>query len=100
MVHHSSRLRRGAQSEMRDQGLTRPQVLLVLPFREAALRTINTLAALLPAQQVAHRARCVCVLRRLHSRPVDKLSGKQTQIVTVTADVKKWGESTVAKKRL
>ena len=31
----------------RDQGLTRPKVLILVPFREAALRTVNTMISLL-----------------------------------------------------
>ncbi|KAK8781681.1 hypothetical protein V5799_016971, partial [Amblyomma americanum] len=57
VLHHNSRLRRGATSELRDQGLTRPRVLMLLPFRESALRTVKLLAQLLPAKEVAHMAR-------------------------------------------
>lgn len=32
---------------MRDHGLTRPKVLILVPFREAALRTVNMLIRLL-----------------------------------------------------
>lgn len=34
-------------SEYRDQGLTRPKVLIVLPFRESALRVVNIMISLL-----------------------------------------------------
>ena len=34
-------------SELRDQGITRPKVLILLPFREAALRTVNIMIQLL-----------------------------------------------------
>uniref|UniRef100_A0A131Y3P4 U3 small nucleolar RNA-associated protein 25 homolog n=1 Tax=Ixodes ricinus TaxID=34613 RepID=A0A131Y3P4_IXORI len=57
VVHHNARLHKGAASELRDQGLARPQVLLVLPFRDSALRTVNALAKLLGAKDVAHRSR-------------------------------------------
>ncbi|KAL3183608.1 hypothetical protein MRX96_033713 [Rhipicephalus microplus] len=57
VLHHNARLRRGASSEMRDQGLTRPQVLFLLPFRESALRTVKLLAQLLPAKEVGHMSR-------------------------------------------
>ncbi|XP_064403011.1 U3 small nucleolar RNA-associated protein 25 homolog isoform X2 [Halichondria panicea] len=43
-----------------DQGLTRPKVLILLPFRECALRTINTLVELLLPQGegvVSHKKR-------------------------------------------
>ena len=40
----------------RDQGLMRPKVLIIVPFREAALRTVNTLISLLiPKGQVKQR---------------------------------------------
>lgn len=57
VVHHNARLHKGAASELRDQGLARPQVLLVLPFRDSALRTVNALVKLLGAKDVAHRSR-------------------------------------------
>ncbi|KAH7933789.1 hypothetical protein HPB49_017364 [Dermacentor silvarum] len=57
VLHHNARLRRGANTELRDQGLTRPQVLFLLPFRESALRTVKLLAQLLPAKEVAHMSR-------------------------------------------
>lgn len=57
VLHHNARLRRGASSEMRDQGLTRPRVLFLLPFRESALRTVKLLAQLLPAKEVGHMSR-------------------------------------------
>ena len=42
-------------SEYRDQGLTRPKVLIVLPFREAALRVVNMMIGLLKSDdQVIH----------------------------------------------
>ena len=34
-------------SDLRDQGITRPKVLILLPFREAALRTVNIMIQLL-----------------------------------------------------
>jgi len=34
-------------SEYRDQGLTRPKVLIVLPFRESALRVVSIMISLL-----------------------------------------------------
>ncbi|XP_072041520.1 U3 small nucleolar RNA-associated protein 25 homolog [Amphiura filiformis] len=46
---------------MRDQGLTRPRVLIVVPFRDAALRIVNTFIKLLETQgttqHVSHRKR-------------------------------------------
>lgn len=39
--------------EYRDQGLTRPKVLILLPFRHAALRVVNILAHLLSGEQQA-----------------------------------------------
>ncbi|CAM9837351.1 unnamed protein product [Lampetra fluviatilis] len=51
--------------EFRDQGLTRPKVLVVVPTRDAAWRVVTTLVALLggdgregaPRVEVSHRAR-------------------------------------------
>jgi U3 small nucleolar RNA-associated protein 25 len=46
--------------ELQDQGFTRPKVLILVPFREAALRTVNVLISLLLAEgegQVAYRRR-------------------------------------------
>ena len=46
---------------MRDQGLTRPRVLIVVPFRDAALRIVNILIKLLQIegapQHVSHKKR-------------------------------------------
>ncbi len=46
-------------SEYRDQGLTRPKVLIVLPFRESALRVVKMLSMLLMSdEQVTKNAAC------------------------------------------
>ena len=37
-------------SDYRDQGLTRPKVLIVVPFRDSALRIINMLITLLTTE--------------------------------------------------
>ena len=46
---------------MRDQGLTRPRVLIVVPFRNDALHIVNTFIKLLETkgttQHVSHRKR-------------------------------------------
>ena len=43
-------------SEFRDQGLTRPKVLIVVPFREAARRIVEIMIQLLnPSDQVTYR---------------------------------------------
>lgn len=38
-------------SEYRDQGLTRPKALIVVPFRESALRIVKMMASLMTADQ-------------------------------------------------
>jgi U3 small nucleolar RNA-associated protein 25 len=45
--------------EPRDQGLTRPKVLILLPFRHSALQVVNTLISLLipPGQGHVHNQR-------------------------------------------
>ena len=44
-------------SEFRDQGLTRPKVLIVVPFREAARRIVEIMIQLLnPSDQVTYRS--------------------------------------------
>jgi len=41
IIHHNTKLRKSSTSkEFRDQGLTRPKALILLPFRESARRTI------------------------------------------------------------
>lgn len=37
--------------EYRDQGLTRPKVLIVVPFRESALRIVKVMSSLMLADQ-------------------------------------------------
>ncbi|XP_069116871.1 U3 small nucleolar RNA-associated protein 25 homolog [Argopecten irradians] len=41
-------------SDYRDQGLTRPKVLIVLPFREAALRVVQMMTSLLMPKDQKH----------------------------------------------
>ncbi|XP_064489591.1 U3 small nucleolar RNA-associated protein 25 homolog [Ornithodoros turicata] len=57
ILHHNAKLHKGAASEFRDQGLTRPKVLIVVPFRESALRIVNLLAQLLGAKDVVNKGR-------------------------------------------
>ncbi|CAH1262114.1 DIEXF [Branchiostoma lanceolatum] len=52
LTRHNSKLKLGAEvnpdsDEFQDQGLTRPKVLLVVPFREAALRTVQVIIQLM-----------------------------------------------------
>ena len=53
VLKHNSRLLRASQEgkeisvELRDQGLTRPKVLILLPFRDSALHVVNTISKLL-----------------------------------------------------
>lgn len=47
-----------------DQGLTRPKVLILLPFRESALRTVNMMIQLLlpPGEVCILYCRCVSIV--------------------------------------
>lgn len=44
-------------TDIQDQGFTRPSVLILLPFRNSALRWVKTLLAHLPAHKVENRSR-------------------------------------------
>ncbi|XP_067681153.1 U3 small nucleolar RNA-associated protein 25 homolog isoform X2 [Haliotis asinina] len=56
VVSHNTKMKSKQKADMdeyRDQGLTRPKVLMVLPFRESAMRVVNIMSSLLaPAEQV------------------------------------------------
>ncbi|XP_046351320.2 U3 small nucleolar RNA-associated protein 25 homolog isoform X2 [Haliotis rufescens] len=56
VVSHNTKMKSKQKidtDDYRDQGLTRPKVLMVLPFRESALRVVNIMSSLLaPAEQV------------------------------------------------
>ncbi|KAL1770027.1 digestive organ expansion factor-like [Sigmodon hispidus] len=45
--HRTQKLGVGEDDDFRDQGLTRPKVLIVVPFREAALRVVQLFISLL-----------------------------------------------------
>lgn len=49
VTRHNDRMKQGktATDEYRDQGFTRPKALILLPFRESALRVVNLLVTLL-----------------------------------------------------
>ena len=53
VLKHNSRLLKASQEgkeimvELHDQGLTRPKVLILLPFRESALCVVSTVSKLL-----------------------------------------------------
>ncbi|XP_014674213.1 PREDICTED: digestive organ expansion factor homolog [Priapulus caudatus] len=51
VMHHNAKIskRNDVPDEYRDQGLTRPKVLMLVPFRECALRIVNMLSKLLIA---------------------------------------------------
>jgi len=54
IVHHNSKLskREDVPEEFRDQGLTRPKVLILVPFRESALRIVKAfISILLPGEK-------------------------------------------------
>ncbi len=48
--------------EVRDQGLTRPKILILLPFREAALRTVKMLISLIVPKGQVRLVRVVLLL--------------------------------------
>ena len=54
--------------ELRDQGLTRPKVLILLPFRDAALRTVTTLMQLMSSDGEVRRAFALIVVSILHHK--------------------------------
>lgn len=77
ILHHNARLGKMAgetkksvivPDHFRDQGLVRPKVLIVLPFRESAYRVINTLISLLTPEITAGT-----VIN--HKRFVDEFTG-------------------------
>lgn len=52
----------GDEDEMRDQGLTRPKVLIIVPFKDSAYRVINVLISLMSPKEnfnVVHKNRFV-----------------------------------------
>ncbi|XP_065911888.1 U3 small nucleolar RNA-associated protein 25 homolog [Dysidea avara] len=64
VLKHNSQLFRASQEgkelsvELRDQGLTRPKVLILVPFRDSALHMVTTISKLLESQgQVRYRKR-------------------------------------------
>ena len=56
VLKHNSQLFRASQEgkelsvELRDQGLTRPKVLILVPFRDSALHMVTTISKLLESQ--------------------------------------------------
>lgn len=53
IIHHNTKLSKSSNSntDYRDQGLTRPKVLILLPFRESARRTIDCIIELISGDQ-------------------------------------------------
>ena len=48
-------------SELRDQGLTRPKVVILVPFRDAALKVVEALMQLIcPGDGVRYRYQAAC----------------------------------------
>ncbi|KAG6462263.1 hypothetical protein O3G_MSEX013142 [Manduca sexta] len=62
ILHHNSKLSKKSEplDEFRDQGLVRPKVLIIVPFRDAAYRVVKTIIDILvpkEAGQVLHKKR-------------------------------------------
>ncbi|EPX71739.1 U3 associated protein Utp25 [Schizosaccharomyces octosporus yFS286] len=57
ILKNSARLSQNPELEFRDQGYTRPKVLVLLPTRNSCLEFINTLISYSGADQVANRKR-------------------------------------------
>lgn len=55
IIYHNSKLtsRSDVCDEYRDQGLTRPKILILLPFRESALRVVKSLMSMLSSDDKA-----------------------------------------------
>uniref|UniRef100_T1IPY6 U3 small nucleolar RNA-associated protein 25 homolog n=1 Tax=Strigamia maritima TaxID=126957 RepID=T1IPY6_STRMM len=56
IVHHNSKIKRhdDVPDEYRDQGLTRPKVLILVPFRESALRVVKLIMDLISPDKKAN----------------------------------------------
>ncbi|KZT43456.1 DUF1253-domain-containing protein [Sistotremastrum suecicum HHB10207 ss-3] len=63
----------GSQSDIRDQGFTRPSILILLPFRNSALRWLNSLISHMPGMQVENHSRFTSEFS-LPSDAIDKLT--------------------------
>lgn len=64
VLHHNARLQKkhDIPEEFRDQGLVRPKVLIIVPFRDSALKVVQTLIELLvpsEAGQVINKKRFI-----------------------------------------
>ena len=59
-------------SEYRDQGLTRPKVLMVLPFRESALLVVQILSMLLMSEDEV-RLIHICLTSLTRAKPKEKM---------------------------
>lgn len=57
IAHHDAKLAKNTDEEYRDQGFTRPTVLILAPFKESCLKIVNTMSSLLQNYAVVNKNR-------------------------------------------
>lgn len=57
VIKNNLRINKGEEEEIRDQGFTRPKVLVILPTRQSAKRFVDTLAEVSGLGQIQNRKR-------------------------------------------